>query len=87
MFRFFKQIYRGAGYLEGYGHHPGWAIVIAITLAGGLAGIDKGGLNGFFGGMFFSAVFTLPLFIAGCIGRANDCDRSQAKLLKTIKDS
>ena len=85
--RWLKQAVRGAGYLEGYGHHPGWAILIAITLAGGVAGIDKGGLVGFFGGMLFAAVFTLPLFIVGCIGRANDCDKSQAKLLNTIKNS
>ena len=85
--RFFKQIWRGAGYLEGYGHHPGWSTISIIVLVGGLSGIEKGGYIGFIGGAGFSLICILPFFAAGCISRANGCDRAQANLLKTIKNS
>ena len=84
--RIIRQIIRGAGYLEGYGHHPGNSMLIIMIMACGAAGI-KGGFAGFLGGMLLGAVFILPLWIIGCVGRANDCDRSQARLLKQIKDS
>lgn len=61
-------------------------MLIIIILAGGLAGIDKGGLTGFFGGMAFAAVFVIPLFIHGCIERANGCDQDQARILRHLKD-
>lgn len=83
--RWIRQTIRGAGYLEGYGHHPGWAILGIIILASGLAGIEKGGLNGFIGGMIIGGICTLPMFIAGCIGRANDCDRDQERIIHLLK--
>ena len=85
--RFFKQIWRGAGYLEGYGDHPGKDMVVVMILVCGLAGAQRGSWAGFFGGMIFGAVMILPFFIAGCISRANACDKAQARLLKTIKNS
>lgn len=83
--RWIRQAIRGAGYLEGYGHHPGWSTLGIFIVVAGLAGIDKGGLRGFFGGMFIAAICILPMFIAGCISRANDCDRDQARILKHLK--
>jgi hypothetical protein len=85
--RFFKQIWRGAGYLEGYGEHPGVDIVVVMILVCGLAGAQRGSWAGFFGGMGIGAIFILPFFFAGCISRANACDRAQANLLKVIKNS
>lgn len=85
--KFIRQVYRGAGYLEGYGHHPGWSTFLMFIFIAGLAGIDKGGIRGFFGGMFVALIFMLPLFISGCISRANGCDEQQKQLLNKIKNS
>jgi hypothetical protein len=85
--RFFKQIWRGAGYLEGYGDHPGKDMVVMLILICGFAGIEKGGFYGFLGGMAIGAIFILPLFIVGCIDRANGCDEKQKQLLNKIKHS
>lgn len=87
MFKWIRQAIRGAGYLEGYGHHPGWSTIGIFVLAGSLAGIDKGGVDGFFGGMFITVLCIAPFFIGGCISRANGCDRDQAELLRKIKDA
>lgn len=85
--RWLKQAIRGAGYLEGYGDHPGKDMVVMMILACGLAGAPRGSWSGFFGGLIFGAVMILPFFIIGCISRAEACDREQARLLKTIKDA
>lgn len=85
--RFIRQIIRGAGYLEGYGEHPGNSIVIIMLIICGLAGAEKGGLAGFVGGAVFGAMFILPLWIHGCISRADACDKEQERLLRKIKNS
>ena len=85
--RFFKQIWRGAGYLEGFGHHPGIELLAMVLFLCGLAGVGKGGMTGFFGGIGIGAIFVLPLFIVGCIERANACDKAQKQLLNKIKNS
>lgn len=85
--KFLKQIWRGAGYLEGFGDHPGKDMVVVGILMCGLAGAQRGSWAGFFGGMAFGAVMILPFFFIGCISRANACDRAQARLLNTIKNS
>ena len=87
MIRIIKQIWRGAGYLEGYGDHPGKDMVVVMILVCGLAGAQRGSWAGFFGGAIFGAVMILPFFIAGCVSRANACDREQARLLNKIKNS
>lgn len=81
----FRHIIRGAGYLEGYGHHPGTGMLLLFIFIGGIAGAERGGWAGFFGGMAFSSVFFLPLYIWGCIDRSKDSDRAQKRLLKHIK--
>ena len=85
--RWIKQTWRGAGYLEGYGDHPGRDMVAVMILVCGLAGAQRGSWAGFFGGMVFGFVAIMPFFVAGCISRANACDREQARLLKTMKNS
>ena len=83
----FRKIWRGAGYLEGYGHHPGWASLVFYAIAGGAAGIEKGGLIGFVGGFLFCGFFFSLFFMWGCIDRANLCDEDQKRLLNKIKNS
>jgi len=85
--RWLKQAIRGAGYLEGYGNHPGVDVVVVMILVCGLAGAQRGSWAGFFGGLVFGFIAIMPFFIAGCISRANACDEQQARLLKTIKDA
>lgn len=85
--RWIKQVWRGAGYLEGYGEHPGIDVTVVMILVCGIAGIEKGGLNGFLGGMAIGAFFILPFFFIGCVSRANACDEDQKQLLNKIKHS
>lgn len=37
-----SKMIKGMGYLEGYGTHPGWPIVIAMSLLGFMMGIIPG---------------------------------------------
>jgi hypothetical protein len=67
-----KRIWMGAGYLEGYGHHPGWPVFGIFILASGLAGIRQGGLGGFIGGCVVGLVCLGPFFMIGCYSRAKD---------------
>lgn len=85
--RIIRQIIRGAGYLEGFGEHPGNSMVVIMLLMCGLAGAQRGSWAGFFGGIVIGAMFILPLWIHGCIARANECDKRQERLLKIIKES
>lgn len=85
--KFFRQIIRGASDLPGVGPHPGNDMLVIMILVCGLAGAEKGGWSGFFGGAVIGAMFILPLWIHGCISRANICDREQERLLKKIKNS
>lgn len=85
--KFIRQVIRGAGYLEGYGDHPGKDMVVMMILICGVAGVEKGGFTGFLGGMAIGAIFILPFFIVGCIDRANGCDEKQKQLLNKIKHS
>jgi hypothetical protein len=87
MFKFFRHVIRGAGYLEGYGYHPGTGMLFIIGLLGGLAGVQNGGLAGLLGGFVIAFVFTLPFYIIGCVDRSKGYDRDQQRLLKLIKES
>ncbi len=87
MFKFFRHVIRGAGYLEGYGHHPGTFFLIMFSLIGGLAGAQNGGLIGLLAGFVITFVVTLPFYIIGCVDRSKGYDRDQQKLLKLIKES
>lgn len=76
---FIRKVILGAGYLEGYGDHPGTVIVGAFVAMGALAGGERGGLYGAIGGGLAMLVFIGPLYIAGCIGRANEYLQRQKK--------
>ena len=86
MIKFFKRIWRGSGYLEGYGHHPGWATFGIYILAAGLAGIKNGGLtDGFFGGCVIGLVALGPFFILGCWSRAVEYERDVQRTFNLLK--
>ena len=67
----FKKMYKGSGYLEGYGDHPGKEMLIMFCLMGGLAGVGRGGLNGFIGGFIIMLVPMGLFFLIGCVHRYN----------------
>lgn len=75
-----RRIAMGAGYLDGYGEHPGTSFVIALTLLTGAAGAQASGTVGFFGGLFAGAIFYGPMWLWGCVSRANGYLRRAAIL-------
>lgn len=70
--KFFRDLWQGAGYLPGYGDHPGTAFLVMFTLMGVVAGVDRGGIYGAIIGalIMFSVMF--PVWVIGCIDRARD---------------
>lgn len=85
MFKFFKRAWMGAGYLEGYGHHPGWSTIAIYIVASGFAGTGKGGVRGFFGGAAIAAAMIAPIFILGCVSRAKDYENDVEKTFEKLK--
>lgn len=83
--KFLKRVWMGAGYLEGYGEHPGTLIVFAMLLACGLAGVQKGGLAGFIGGAVFGAICVLPFYIIGCVDRAKSYEADMEATMNRLK--
>jgi hypothetical protein len=83
-----KHMIRGMGYLEGYGHHPGNMLLLAILLIGGISGID-GGLRGFFGGMAIIAMGILPMYFHGCYVRSLNYEKDKEQtfnILATVSE-
>lgn len=83
--KFFKRIWRGAGYLEGYGHHPGWSVIAIYMIAAGMAGAARGGWNGFVGGGLFMLACISPIFFAGCYSRARDYEQDVEETVEILK--
>lgn len=75
MLKFFKRIWMGAGYLEGYGYYPGYTVLSIYILASGLAGIRQGGWDGFWGGIAIALLAFGPIFLAGCYSRAKNYEQ------------
>jgi hypothetical protein len=65
----FRRVIMGAGYLPGYGAHPGTGAVVFLILLTGLAGSHQG-LAGFVGGSLIGTAVYGPMWIAGCLSRA-----------------
>jgi len=87
MFKTIRRIIAGAGYLEGYGDHPGTGVVAVSILACGLAGAQRGSWAGFFGGMAFGFIAIMPFFAIGCIDRAKAYERDVEKTFNILKKS
>jgi hypothetical protein len=77
---------RGCTDLPGYGPHPGTKVLLIYMIFAGFAGTDKGGINGFVGGMLIAMACLGPFYLIGAVSRSRDLDRDQAQLLKMIKD-
>lgn len=85
MFRFFQRIWRGAGYLEGYGHHPGTEMFLFMVVACGLAGVGRGGWAGFIGGSLFGFVMLGIPYAYGCYGRTKSYERDIERTVKLLQ--
>jgi hypothetical protein len=83
--KWLKRIVKGAGYLEGYGHHPGWPVLGIFILAAGLAGIRQGGFDGFAGGCVIGLVCLAPFFMIGCWSRAVDYEQDVERTFKILQ--
>ena len=73
----YRRVIMGAGYLEGYGEHPGTGLVVALILITALAGGASGGNAGFVGGGVIATLIYGPMCLCGCIGRANAALRAK----------
>jgi hypothetical protein len=85
--KFIRDIVQGAGYLEGYGHHPGNGILFVMILGCGVAAIERGGLYGFLVGSLVGAVTIGPLWAIGCVGRAREYQQEQKHFLEQEKNT
>lgn len=70
-----RDVVQGAGYLEGYGDHPGTPIMLGFILAGGVVGLERGGVYGFLAGAFAMVVGVGPFWMMGCVDRARGYQR------------
>lgn len=80
-----KDIIQGAGYLEGYGNHPGTATMFMTIAITGLAGAG-GGIRGFVGGAVLGALALIPVWCSGCISRARSYQRDGIRMFESLKD-
>lgn len=80
-----KRIIRGCGYLNGFGHHPGWRMLIILSVMGAL---QMGSLHGWeymwIGGITMFIPMLLPFFI-GAHSRAKLAEEREAKAFETLK--
>jgi len=79
-----KDIVQGAGYLEGYGHHPGNATMLFIIGANGVI-CSRWTVWGFLGGIVISAIALLPFWCVGCVSRARAYQRSGIRMFNSLK--
>ena len=79
-----RDIISGAGYLEGYGDHPGTLPLFVFIILSGLAGID-GGIMVALGCMGVMTVLLCPVWMVGCVSRARDYQRDQEQVARKLK--
>ena len=85
MIKFFRDVYRGAGYLEGYGYHPGNSTLFIIAVMCGIAGTQRGGIWGFIGGFLIGLASTSIPWMFGCRDRARGYDRDVERTAELLK--
>ncbi len=83
--KLFKRIWMGAGYLEGYGHHPGWPVLGIFILGAALAGIERGGWSGFIAGGLIATCALAPFFMAGCVSRAREYEADVERTFQRLQ--
>lgn len=79
-----KDIIQGAGYLEGYGDHPGTPLMVGFMIIGAAAGAECGGWYGLLGGVALMFCTVGAAWMAGCVGRAREYQRRQAQADKSV---
>lgn len=82
--KLFKDIIQGAGYLEGYGHHPGNATMLFIIGFNGII-CSRWTVWGFIGGIVISTIALLPFWCVGCVSRARAYQRSGIRMFNSLK--
>lgn len=85
-----KHIIRGAGYIEGYGHHPGNTYFLSFILLGGIVGFLMAESSRLIGGAslaFVEIVAILPFYVMGCIDRSKNYERDKERLINILRDS
>lgn len=63
-----SRIIKGCGYVEGYGNHPGTAMVIFLIFVGAIAGLDRGVIGACIGASLMALVFG-PMYLYGAYSR------------------
>lgn len=80
-----KEIIQGAGYLEGFGHHPGTQITLFSIAICGLSGV-AGGLRGMISGAIIGALSVIPVWCIGCVTRARAYQREGVRMFESLRD-
>ena len=79
MIKTIKHTIRGCGYLpNGYGEHPGTAVLFCFILMGAIAG-SHGGWKGAAFGVSAMTVFVGPLYLMGAHDRSAEEERYSEK--------
>lgn len=76
---FIKQVIRGAGYLKGYGEHPGNFILVIFLIVAAFIGGGFLGTSGAIFGFCLMALFIVPVYCFGAYMRAEEYDKNQEK--------
>lgn len=71
-----KDVVRGACYLDGYGSHPGTIFLVYMVALGALAGYGDKGYAGAMIGALIMLVTIGPFWCVGCVGRAREYQRT-----------
>lgn len=76
-----REIVQGAGYLEGFGDHPGTDYLIMLAVMGALAGANGGAFGALVGAIVMLA-FIGPIWCIGCVNRAREYQEREKGRLK-----
>lgn len=72
---------KGAGYLEGYGAHPGLPAFLVFVAFGAISGAVHAGPIGAAAGVLMMLAWLGPLYLIGCYDRAAGHERATLKEL------
>lgn len=72
---------KGAGYLEGYGAHPGLPVLLGYVAVGAISGAIQAGPIGAAAGVLMMLACLGPLYLIGCYDRAAGHEHATLKEL------